>query len=106
MGVPFDSARSEDAPEARYSDVLESTKAALYQEAPERETAARESFVKVFQDRLDVSVGNDGEVVVMPFDSAASPCQGIGYLHETFVHSDLLMGTFICKPCHEACSEE
>lgn len=91
-------------PDARYFDDLESAKAALTQEAQSQQAAAHEAFMSAFESELGTSLGLDGDAVVLPFDGAQNPCQGVGYLHETFVHADMATGTFVCRPCHHKCT--
>jgi hypothetical protein len=94
----------EDPGEVRNVPDLESAENELLQESIMQEQAAQEEFLREFDAIIDSSLGSNGAAVVMRFDKNEEPCPSNAFLHDTFVHADMLTGTFVCKPCHAACT--
>lgn len=99
----LDEEEQEEVGERRRSD-SESAAEALMEEAAIQERADREEFLNKFQTMLEFSMGSNGAAVVMRFDRDEEPCPSNAFLDETFVHADMMTGTFVCKPCHAACT--
>eukprot|EP00439_Symbiodinium_sp_Y106_P003327 s4745_g1.t1 len=85
-------------------DLQQSTGAmAMLAEAERLSAESRHRSLRTIEARMHAAAGEDGILVVSSLSAERNPCEGVGYLSDTFVHLNHKEATFVCIPCSSAC---
>lgn len=90
--------------EEMQDDLQQSTGAmAMLAEAERFSAESRHRSLRTIEARMHAAAGEDGILVVSSLSAERNPCEGVGYLSDTFVHLNHKEATFVCIPCSSAC---
>mmetsp|Transcript_60761 Transcript_60761/g.142142 ORF Transcript_60761/g.142142 Transcript_60761/m.142142 type:complete len:807 (+) Transcript_60761:61-2481(+) len=81
---------------------FEHAKLEAMDQAQELARQSRLMALQQMEDYIFEEAGEDGILVIGTLEKR-NPCDGVGYLHTTFVHMDHKEATFVCLPCSPLC---
>lgn len=76
---------------------------AMLAQAERLSAESRHRSLQKIEARMHAAAGEDGILVVSSLSAERNPCEGVGYLSDTFVHLNHKEATFVCIPCSSAC---